>query len=169
MTNINSPFELDENFFQRKQFYGWDFSWYAVDSIGSIGQFTSGYAAIPERIFYDKAEYVKIDDYFQNLPFVTKSSLSRKFENIKHLSPNVFATPLKDATRGLYVFEEKLDRSNYYELCAIPDDELKIEKLPKEIQDYLSSFTIETIQFNKTIELSILGFFECDISRQNCK
>jgi hypothetical protein len=162
--NKNSPFELDEEFFQRNQFYGWDFYWYAVDSEGSIAQLSSGYAPIPERVFLDKTEYIEINDYFQNLPPITKSYLSSRFQEIKNQSPDGYLTALEDAKRGLYVFEEKSDWSNNYEICALPEKELKLCNLPAEVQKFLNPLTIETVKFREVEEINVLHYFKCDIN-----
>ena len=165
MNKIISPFELDETFFQRNQFYGWDFSWYAVDSVGEIAKFTSGHLPIPEKIFSSKSEYEKVDRFFDNLPIICKSRLSPAYERIKNHSLNGFATILEESRRGIFTFEEPSDFKDYYHLCAIPEIRLKLEEPPKEIQNYINFFKIDSIKFCETEQINILDFFECDLTR----
>ena len=67
--------------FQRKNYIGFDFTWYGVDNSGSIAQFVTGYAPIPEKVFFDKKEYELVDNHFNNLPDFTETHLSSKYEN----------------------------------------------------------------------------------------
>jgi len=59
-----------------KRQIGWEFDWYAVDSIGCVALFASGHAAVPGLIFEDESKYLKVINYFENLPDTTNARLS---------------------------------------------------------------------------------------------
>lgn len=170
MSKIVSPFDLDETFFNRNQFYGWDFSWYAIDSVNSIAQFTSGHLPIPTRVFFRKAEYEKVNSFFESLPFICNSWLSPAYKKIENRSVNGFATILNEAQRGISMFEEPTNSNrNFYHLCAVPEIYLKFEDLPEEIQNYLNFFKIDSIKFSDTEKISVTDYFICDLTPQVCQ
>ena len=49
-----SYIEREDICFQRSNFYGANFYWWAADSTGAIGQFTAGYGGIPKTVFTNK-------------------------------------------------------------------------------------------------------------------
>ncbi len=155
--------------FKRKDYYGSDFIWFAVDNSGCIAQFTSGFNPIPEKIFQDKLKYEMTEKYFQNLPAIIKSYLSPKYEKIKNRSLNNFADCLEDARRGLFIFEESVNTKYDYDLNSLPEEKLKILELPKDIQNYLNSFVFNSIKFSEIEGINVLDYFTCDLTPQDCK
>lgn len=162
MINSNSPYEFDEMLFQRNQFYGTNFTFYLIDSVNSIAVFSSGHYPIPKDVFRDKSEYLKVDDYMQNLPRLCNSFLSPKYKRLA----GDYSLALLEANRGLYSFDEENNWTYNYDLYALPNKELKLTNLPKEIEKYLSSFKIEKVKFAELQEIDILDYFECDLTPQ---
>lgn len=152
----------EEGIFHRGFFYGIDFSWYAIDSTDSIAIFTSGHNPIPRKVFNNKLDYLKIDNFMGELPTICNSSLSSKYKK----SIGDYSLSLKEGKLGLYCFEEQTNWTYKYDLVSLPSKELKLSDLPKEIQDYLGLFRIEKIKFDKIEEINILDFFECDLTPQ---
>jgi len=150
--------------FQRKDYIGFDFAWYAVDSVGSVAQFETGYAPIPEKVYLDEQEYKIVDKYFSNLPNFTKTYLSPKYEKLKHRSLNQLQSLLEDRN-GLYLFMDDLQENpngtNKYELFVIPEQELKVFGLPQNIQNYLAQFVFENLIFREVETIKITNYFDC--------
>jgi hypothetical protein len=144
--------------FKRK--FGWEFDWYAVDSIGAIALFVCGFTVVPNLIFEDEVKYLKIISYFENLPFFAKAHLSSGYESKKSKSLNGFANQILEAERGIYVFYDK-DYSSVYELIAVPEYCINVLVLPDEIQNLLQPLTFNNINFSEIESLDIRKFFEC--------
>lgn len=43
--------------FTRKDFYGLDFGWYALDAFGQVAQLISGHSPLPKGLFEDESLY----------------------------------------------------------------------------------------------------------------
>jgi len=149
--------------FKRESFIGFDFFWYAVDSVGAVAQFETGYAPIPEKVFSNEQEYKIIDEYLSNLPNKTNTYLSPKYEKLKKRSLNQFQTFLEDR-RGLYLFADDLHEhpngTDEYELIVLPELELKVFDLPQKIQDYLAQFVFDNIIFKEVRKIKIANYFD---------
>src|SRR5688572_24942196 len=139
--------------FVRKAYYGLIVTWYLVDETGAIAQIESGENPIPKIVFADESNYNKLNEYFENLPSITNSFLSPKKEAEKSHSLNGFALLLNEAVKGVYVFYEQ-ERTNNYDLYAIPEKELKADSLPAEIQELLKPYHLE-LSFRETETLNI--------------
>ena len=163
-------YKIEEMSFDRDSFYGVDFKWFAVDSTGAIAQFTTGHSPIPKKVFSDKESFDQANNFFENLPNRTKAKLTTKYE--KYLTPSKvgFTSPLVEAKRGLFIFEEFSEIRNEkiyttynpeYELYAFPLKKLNIHDLTPEIQMFLSSFVID-IEFSQNSIIDVRNYFECE-------
>lgn len=143
-----------------KRNIGWEFAWYAVDSIGSVALFSSGFAVVPKIVFGDEKKYLKVVDYFDNLPSSTEASLSIWFESKKHLSGNGFANQILESQKGIFAYYDKY-YTDIYECISVPNHEINIFQLPDFVQDFLKPFTLKDLVFAETESIKILDFFEC--------
>lgn len=145
--------------FKRK--FGWEVDWYAVDSVGSVALFVSGFACVPKIVFADESKYLNIISYFDNLPISTNAHLSVWYESRKSQSLNGFANQILEAKKGICTFYDRY-YSSIYELIAVPENEIKIITLPHEVQNFLLHIKFEDLIFAETEFIDVTKFFDCE-------
>ena len=151
---------------------GCGFVWYGVDEAGNIAEFASERTDVPEVFFQDVSASKKAEEFFDNLPEVTKSILPENLryelkESAKRLQGEKSFWK-KGANKGFFIFDEleipgfkNNAGKNFYELMLIPETPLKITNLPSDIQDLLKPYRIENLNFKDCQFLDISKYFYC--------
>lgn len=120
-----------------------DWDWYAVDTDGCIGHFTSaGFRAVPKSVKKDRERTQKISSYFfEQAPVMGDWSVRAQAEiDCGGWSKQGKERYIKDfalmASKGLFSFDTELNNSveGRYFLVAIPKRFLRIDNLPTEIK-----------------------------------
>ena len=128
-----------------------DIDWFASDSEGNIGHFTSvGTPLIPEKVVVSKDITETVFTYIENLPQLTgEFTLSkhlqrwRTFSNEKQYQRYILASS-EFAERGCFSFDCRAVHPKYpgpYFVVAIPSVPLKLNALPKEIAECIQLLT----------------------------
>ncbi len=147
--------------FERKTYYGINFSWQGVDSTGAIGEFTSGGGPIPKNVFADYSDYLKAEEFFSNLLPITQAFLTVSFIGEMKKRNKTFKYFGTKESRGIYCYDED-DYTDDYLLITEPKIELKLSDLPEEIQEYVKQFTFENIVFKEQKKIKITDYFDCE-------
>jgi len=140
--------ETGEVEFNRHAWYGLIFRWYAVDDIGELALFESGYLPIPDRVFNDRRAYEMLDRHLrQRAPFTTARIASGfMLEHAGTGTLEYFEICKQESSKGLYFFDE-CDQGGWisahsYHLVTIPEQPLMIEQLPAEIRMELEYYRL---------------------------
>jgi hypothetical protein len=147
--------------FKRKNFYGLDLNWFAVDSDNCIAQFTSGLSVIPKVIFEDQQNYESVSTYFQNLPEHCPSLLSEFAASLQNKGVADFSIDLMEARKGIFIYGEET-YSSVYHLHALPTKPIKLESLEGSFQKYLERCRIAKFSFLGSKEIDISKKFVCE-------
>ena len=149
------------------------FIWFGVDEEGNLAEFASETTYVPEVFFQDVSINKKLIEYFANLPEITSSVLP---ENLRLELKELAKEPQGDesfwkirANKGLYIFDEPeilgfKDRNGKcpYELTLAPQMPLKLNDLPKDIQNLLKSYHFENLKFADCQFLDVSKYFYCE-------
>lgn len=147
MTEINEMDEFDRD---------WD--WFAVDTDGSIGHFTSaGQQALPKSVKRDRESALRLMEYFlkeapKSVSYTVHPEAEKRsggwrneFERNRYLNSFV-----NMAATGLFSHDtEMYGRDTGYFLIGVPQHPLLIHELPPEIRDLLTR-TQSTCSFGQS-------------------
>lgn len=156
--------------FCRESFYGLGLPWYGVDKLGQIAIFEGGDLPIPNRVFFDKSDYMELYNFFENLPRITKARLVKRFTKTTTFFGKItdYSDALTEAERGVYFIEEKntFDKGEHlegYYLIAIPNEKLYVTNLPKRIRQLLQifNFPIDFSDIEDMEKIDITNYFFC--------
>jgi hypothetical protein len=137
----------------RKDFYGSDLNWYAVDSAGRIGQFTAGYAPVPTVVFSDETLLARVQTHFEHCGDRCRSSLSKAVAGLHRAggAPDHTAA-LAQARKGIFVFGETGEQgAPTYLLEAIPSNPMLVGELPKDLGAAVSLVRFRNIFFSQVL------------------
>ncbi len=152
------------------------FTWYGVDSEGSLAEFQAAETYIPEIFFQDLSANKILDLFFNNLPDITTGKIPENLrEEIKPSSEKVKLWT-KESNTGLFIFEDPQDiywfqnnkaennkyRKTPYELKSIPSEPLNFSKLPNQIQELLKPYKFENLRFADCQLLDVSKHFYCE-------
>ncbi len=127
--------------FTREKFYGLDLEWYAIDTFGFIGKFTTGYGPIPKIVFDNEKIYDSIIIFFKELKMRSEAKLIKSIRKRQAKGDGNYQDALEESKKGIYIYDFK-DCYGPYELIAYPlNNPLKIEQLPLEISSNLLKFS----------------------------
>ena len=161
---------------------GCGFTWYGVDVEKNLAKFVCDEAYVPEALFIDVSNNIKLDSFFDNLPEITtaklpemlRPALQEAAERDKRNPLLNLWNPLKEAQRGIYIFSEANDTTWYkeglnkqstknpYELLAMPDKSLKVYELSNEIQKLLEPYHFENLKFSDCRFLDVSKYIYCE-------
>jgi hypothetical protein len=145
--------------FQRSDFYGLDFAWFAVDETGAIAQFTTGFGPMPRQLFLDQTTYEAAADYLSRLESSCISSLTKAAMETQEQGQADYSLFREDAARGLYAYGE----GHYgpsHNLYAIPGAPLRLDALPNMVSRFLTQFRVG-IRFADHETIDVTQHFEC--------
>ena len=146
--------------FERKNFYGLIFHWYAVDANDCIAKFISGFGIIPKRVFADEEIYKNVDDYFEDLLPERGHTLSTFAESMRRRSLAKDNSIWNEADKGLFIYDERNYGPNY-DLLSLPKNPLRFSQQPEIIKSFLSEFIIPKITFTGKTQINPEIHFEC--------
>ena len=133
----------------RVDWYGVDFTWYAVDTDGHVAQFTAGYAPIPTAVFVDETLATKADEYFDTAPETSAAQLARGYRLGASADASAFLRP---ARRGLFLFSETGAQGNpTYRLVGTPSKPVLAETLAPNIKRAVTVVRFDLHFFRETI------------------
>jgi hypothetical protein len=155
---------------------GSGYVWYGVDSEGNLAEFCAESSFIPEAHFQNVYNNKTLLDFFENLPEITTGKLPDKLRKEIQPSPERILGFAKESNRGIFIFDEigdiywtaesNVERYKYkkypYELISVPNDCLKFEALPVDIQTLLEPFRFENLKFEDCQFLDISKYFYCE-------
>lgn len=147
---MNDPIieETENAEFNRRAWYGLIFRWYAVDDIGELAVFESGYLPIPDRVFNDRRAYEMLDRHLRHRPLVTSARIAPgiRLEHDSVGENEYFEMCQRESSKGLYFFDENEQggwiSARSYHLVTVPDQPLMIEQLPTEIRMELEYYRL---------------------------
>lgn len=124
--------------------------------------------AIPDDIFRNKAEYNRVDEFFESLPKRTAGHLSPLIlaqQNVSRSRCYVPQSPnsepyILDAEKGLFSFdEESMPTPIVYKLSAAPLEPLTLRDIPPDIAGFVGRFLIPDIFSLETGEIDVRKWF----------
>lgn len=122
-----------------------DVDWYATDSAGHVGFFTSaGAGPLPRALFKDLEEHRRLVANLQALAKRGKPELLLRYPNTTDWG--------RMAERGLFAFNYEYDRTppDGYRLVARPSVPLSLDELTPWAQERLSEFRLDGEVFSET-------------------
>jgi len=147
--------------FAREEFYGLDFSWYMVDKLGNIAILTTGYGPIPKVLFNNESNYNIINNYFENIEFITSSYLTSAFKVKQDNHIGNYKKFIDEAKKGLYSYDYQ-DYDGPYKLVALPNSPISFDLLPQRIKELLNLFICNEIEIPSSLELQPSDYFDSD-------
>jgi len=118
--------------------FGTDFDWLAVDSVGHVGVFDSGYGKVPLASMEHAAELDATTARFMQLPIVGACAESPT-------GPGICTFWLRWAERGVFGY----DWTNYhgpYQRMTVPSVSLTVDDLPDDFAR-LANMVVLTVDF----------------------
>ncbi len=142
----------------------YDINWYLVSKEGFLMFFSSSGGIIPKMILENYESLDTLNEFFEVIEGVVISDLnpflhkSKKFDSNQDLE-NYLKYYNGWSSRGLYTFDKSKenfpDDTNYH-LVSYPQKALRIDTLPKNIQDMLFNFRLDLYIHNiQTLDWSI--------------
>ena len=127
----------------RSDIEGSEFDWFAVDSQGRVGHFsTAGLGAVPKIVLEHISQTESLAEDLLGLPVVGQAA--------GHLVGNI-TDWLEMARRGVYSFDWQ-HSNGAYRLAATPSSELKVGTLPESMQTTLSKVKFSSLRFHEVTE-----------------
>lgn len=144
--------------FTRDALRGIDVDWFAVDRVGAIAIFTTGYGVIPRSVFESEERHSRLSEFFDGAPEISEACL------VSGLDPRGnYDLFVAEARRGLYSYYHSDYRTKEpYKLIAYPVTPALLGDLPEEIQAMLAVFRLDRIEFGKAEIIRIDEHFECE-------
>jgi len=136
-----------------------DLDWFALDSAGAVGHFTTGgCGALPRSVATScDADRQALRDYLLSLPDAGRALFNTAWDAQIRLTPQNRAAPgevfrpwLRSAARGLYAFdyvEDRRRRPRPYRVVARPEVPLKADELPPDVRAVLGRTVLRDVVF----------------------
>ena len=133
----------------RKDFYGLNLNWYAIDSAGRVGQFTAGYAPVPAAVFLDEGLLDRVSEYFLSSTDGGASFLSATVARRLQADGSLnYSMHLAEARKGVFVFGETGEQgAPTYMLEALPSNPVLVGELPSDVGAAVSLVRFKDISF----------------------
>jgi len=127
----------------RDQFEGREFDWFAIDSAGNLGHFSSaGFGPVPTCILERFAEADSLPEEILRLPVIGEAT--------SHLSGNVTEW-MEVARRGLYSFDWKHSTGPYHR-AATPRAVIHVSALPPQMIAAHSIAKFPGVRFSELVQ-----------------
>lgn len=118
-----------------------DIMWFGIDKNGYIFEATSGGCAnVPDFVIRSKEDSEKLNDYFMSLP-----QGKYEYNLLEELNPKypAYKECIALAKNGITCFDMDDEYTEAYKKIAGTSEPRKMDEMPKEIQQLLSSRQIE--------------------------
>src|SRR4051794_16799834 len=122
----------------RKDIYGSDLAWYAIDDIGCIAQFTTGFGPIPGVVLESATTLDGFFEYINLLPESGDAKLSDHAMRIERDRNCDFSSFLRDSRRGIFTYCE-IDYGPRHACFSIPVRLLNVNSLKAEMHLYIQA------------------------------
>lgn len=144
----------------RKEHYGIDLAWYALDAAGCIGEFTTGFSPIPAVALRDADMLARLAEYMQSLPETTEARLSDHAAEATRCGKGDYTGFLPAARQGFYTYYEQ-HYGPHHECCSIPATPLTLTMIEKEFALYLEPITFKSLHFASSPHIDVAAYHAC--------
>jgi hypothetical protein len=123
-----------------------DFDWFCVDDAGYIGHFTTaGYKMLPPSVAQSAEELKFVTEFFERevsagRGYLVDPELAAEVPSPQCSSERYLRSFVAMADRGLFSFDiaSHLERESLYFRVVLPNQPLKFDEMPKQVQQILS-------------------------------
>jgi hypothetical protein len=153
---------------------GTEFDWFAVDSEGYVGHFsTAGSGLIPLLAIQNFEDYYSLMDFFSSKKGNYRSFLRAEIKSCYQTTLKSFVNKkpedayldwLNVASFGIYSYDWPVNDNipyEYYYSVTFSDDYITIDNLPGDFNKIVSRICFKDILFRDFDEINPANFFEC--------